>query len=278
MTKRRSVLSNILAWLVVAVFAASAMLPFYWMAITSIKDRGELFSSASPLWVKLPTLANYRELLQLSPFPSWFATSVSVSLAATAIALLFGSLAAYGLSRRPSRLGLTLIRTVLITYLIPRAVFVVPLYAMLNNLGLLDTRFGLVIAYLTFTLPFTTWLLVSFFESIPRELDEAAKIDGATPIGALLRVVLPLAGPGLVAASIYSFSTAWNEFLYPLALIQTEARTTLTAGIASMQQGDVFAWGQIMAAGTLTSIPVLLAYVFIYKRIVGGLAAGAVKG
>ena len=280
MTRPRlpSVFSSLASSSVILLFVVSAVLPFYWMTITSFKSRQELFSLASPLWVEKPTLANYHDLLQFSPFANWFFTSATVSIAATLIALAFGSLAAYGLSRRPSRFGIALIRVVLITYLIPRVVFVVPLYTMLNNIGLLNTRVGLVIAYLTFTLPFTTWLLVGFFETIPKELDEAAMIDGASPLGVLIRVVLPLAAPGLVAASIYSFSTAWNEFLYPLALVQTASKTTLTAGIASMQQGDVFAWGQIMAAGTLTSLPVLIVYAFIYKRIVGGLAVGAVKG
>src|SRR5690606_6760308 len=126
------------------------------MALTSIKSRRELFSLASPLWVEFPTLDNYRELLRFTAFPDWFLTSIGVSLAATLIALVFGSLAAYGLSRRPTAGGLALIRIVLLTYLIPRAVFVVPLYTMLNDIGLLNTRVGLVIAYLTFTLPFTT--------------------------------------------------------------------------------------------------------------------------
>ena len=234
---------------VIFLFVVSALFPFYWMAVTSLKTKRELFSLSSPLWVHTPTLGNYRDLLRTTAFPGWFFSSVTVSLASTLIALFFGALAAYGLSRMPSRFSMTLVRSVLITYLIPRSVFVVPLYSLLNEIGLLDTRLGLVIAYLTFTLPFTTWSLVGFFETIPKELDEAALIDGASPYGALFRIVMPLAAPGLVAASIYSFSTAWNEFMYPLALIQTASRTTLTAGIAPLQEGDVLAWGQIMAAG-----------------------------
>lgn len=264
---------------VVAIFVLSALIPFYWMIVTSLKSNRELFSRSSvPLWAYSPTLDNYKQLLRLTHFKSWFINSLEVSGAATVIALVFGSLAAYGISRIPSRVGITVTQAMILTYLIPRSVFVVPLYNLLKSIHLLDTKFGLILSYLSFTLPFTTWLLVGFFQSVPKELDEAAMIDGCSRVGSLLRVVLPLVAPGLVATSIYSFSTAWNEFMYPLALVQTQARTTLTVGIAYLQQGDVFAWGQIMAAGTMTTVPIVLFYGLIYRRLVGGLVAGSVKG
>jgi len=275
--KRRLV--NGLSVAIVALFVISALLPFYWMIITSLKSNRELFSfSSTPLWVYRPTLKHYFELISVTHFEHWFINSVEVSGAATVIALVFGALAAYGISRIPSRVGIMVTQAMILTYLIPRSVFVVPLYNLLNSLHLLDTKFGLTLSYLSFTLPFTTWLLVGFFQGVPKELDEAAMMDGCSRVGALIRVILPLVAPGLVATSIYSFSTAWNEFMYPLALVQTQTRTTLTVGIAYLQQGDVFAWGQIMAAGTMTAIPIVLFYAFIYKRVVGGLVAGSVKG
>jgi ABC-type glycerol-3-phosphate transport system permease component len=263
---------------IIALFSISALLPFYWMVVTSLKTANELFSLGFPLWVFHPTWGNYIGLFNLTPFGHWFLNSALVSTGATVIALGFGSLAAYGLSRMPSKLSIAIVQMTLLTYLIPRAVFVVPLYSLLHTLHLLDNLLGLTLAYLSFTLPFTIWLLISFFQTIPKELDEAALIDGCSRIGVLARVVLPLAAPGIVATGIYSFSTAWNEFMYPLALVQTQTRTVLTVGIASLRQADIFAWGQIMAAGTVGAIPVMIFYAFIYRRIVGGLVAGSVKG
>jgi len=262
----------------IGLFVVSALLPFYWMIITSLKGPQEIFALGIPLWVRQPTWKNYVGLFALTPFPSWFLNTVVVSLAATAIALAFGSLAAYGLSRMPSRLAIVIVQSTLLTYLIPRSVFVVPLYSLLSALHLLDSLLGLTLAYLSFTLPFTIWLLISFFQIIPKELDEAGMIDGCTRVGVLVRIVLPLAAPGIVATGIYAFSTAWNEFMYPLALVQTQSRNVLTVGIASLRQADIFAWGQIMAAGTVGALPVMVFYAFIYRRIVGGLVAGSVKG
>jgi ABC-type glycerol-3-phosphate transport system permease component len=276
--RRKAVLADGATVSIIALFIISALLPFCWMMVTSLKTKSELFSLQFPLWVHRPTWENYIDLLALTPFADWFANSAVVSTAATVIALVFGSLAAYGLSRMPSELSILTVQATLLTYLIPRAVFVVPLYSLLNSLHLLDSLVGLTLAYLSFTLPFTIWLLIGFFQSIPKDLDEAALIDGCSRIGAMVRIVLPLAAPGLVATGIYSFSTAWNEFMYPLALMQTQTRTTVTVGIASLRQADVFAWGQIMAAGTLGAIPIMVFYAFIYKRIVGGLVAGSVKG
>jgi multiple sugar transport system permease protein len=263
---------------IVTLFLISALLPFYWMVVTSLKNVNELFSPAFPLWILRPTLKNYANLFAFTPFAHWFLNSVLVSISSTIIALGFGSLAAYGLSRMPSKLSIVIVQATLLTYLIPRAVFVVPLYSLLHTLHLLDSLVGLTFAYLSFTLPFTTWLLISFFQIIPKALDEAALMDGCSRLGALVRVVLPLAAPGIVATGIYSFSTAWNEFMYPLALMQTQTRNVLTVGIASLRQADVFAWGQIMAAGTVGAVPIMIFYAFIYKRIVGGLVTGGVKG
>lgn len=263
---------------IVTFFVISALLPFYWMIVTSLKSTGELFSLGFPLWVFNPTWKNYVDLFKVTPFGYWFLNSTLVSIASTIIALVFGSIAAYGLSRMPSKLSIAIVQTTLLTYLIPRAVFVVPLYTLLHSLHLLDTLIGLTLTYLSFTLPFTVWLLISFFQTIPKELDEAALIDGCGRISTLIRIILPLAAPGIVATGIYSFSTAWNEFMYPLALMQTQTKNVITVGIASLRQADVFAWGQIMAAGTIGAIPIMFFYAFIYRRIVGGLVAGSIKG
>lgn len=266
------------AWLLLVIFLIGAILPFYWMIVTSVKPNAELFSRQSQLWVQQPTRQHYIDLLNQTLFGNWFINSVIVSAATTFISLALGSLAAYGVVRGASGFTTNIARIVLLVYLIPRAVLFIPLYEELNSLGMLDTLQGLVVAYLSFTLPFCLWLLIGYFKAIPRELDEAALVDGATPLGAWWRVILPIARPGLVAASIFAFSMSWNEFMYPLIFIQSSAQQPITSGIAALQQGDVFAWGQLMAAGTLAAIPIVIVYSFIQRHIVTGLTMGAVKG
>lgn len=279
LTRRgRERLMTVGAWLLLAVFLFGALLPFYWMMVTSVKPNDELFSQQSPVWVQHATWQHYTDLLSQTLFGSWFINSVIISAATTFISLALGSLAAYGVVRGTSGVTTTIARVVLLVYLIPRAVLFIPLYEVLNSLGLLDTLAGLVIAYLSFTLPFCLWLLIGYFKAIPRELDEAALVDGASPLGAWWRIILPIARPGLVAASIFAFSMSWNEFMYPLVFIQSSSQQPITAGIAALQQGDVFAWGQLMAAGTLAAIPIVIVYSIIQRHIVTGLTMGAVKG
>jgi len=276
--KHKRFISNTLLLGIIVFFLLNALVPFYWMIICSFKTTNELFLGTNPFWVKSFTIRHYITLFKQTYFFKWLTNSLIVAGCAVIISTCFGTLAAYGVSRIPSRVGIVTLQSMILIYLIPRSLFVLSLYNVLKTLQLLDTLPGLIIAYLSFTLPFTTWLLVGFFQAIPKELDEAALVDGCSRIGALMRVVLPVAVPGLVSTTIYCFAIAWDELLYPLALIQTYTRTTLTVGIASMQQGDVFAWGQIMAANVLTAIPITVAYATIYRRVVTGLAAGSVKG
>jgi len=271
-------LSRIVAWIVVIVFVVSGLFPAYWMVISSLKTKAELFTSETPLRIIKPIVSQYQDLFATRPFADWFINSIITSVSATVISIVLGSLAAYGINRSPSRAGVKLAQISLTIYVVPRALFAVPFFILLNKVGLLNTRIGVIFAFLTFTLPFTIWLLVSFFDGIPRELDDAAMVDGCSRIGTLMRVIFPLALPGIIATAIYILTDAWNDFMYPLALIQTPSRTTVTVGVTSMREGDVFAWGQIMAAGTIVTLPILVFFIGIYKRIAGGLLAGSVKG
>lgn len=275
---RGNPLWQILAWIVILAFVVSGLFPAYWMVISSLKTKAELFTSETPLRIINPIVSQYQDLFATRPFADWFANSIITSVSATLISIVLGSLAAYGINRSPSRVGVKLAQIALTIYVVPRALFAVPFFILLNKVGLLNTRIGVIFAFLTFTLPFTIWLLVSFFDGIPRELDDAAMVDGCSRIGTLIRVIVPLALPGIIATAIYILTDAWNDFMYPLALIQTPSRTTVTVGVTSMREGDVFAWGQIMAAGTIVTMPVLLFFIAIYKRISGGLLAGSVKG
>lgn len=254
------------------------VVPFYWMVLTSFKPEKELFSLQNPLVVTAPTMKHYQQLLKFHPFGSWLGNSFLVAGGVTLISLVLGSLAAYGLTRLPFRGAALVAQLTLVGYLLPRTVLVIPLYRMLGTLGLIDSLTGLGLTYITFSLPFCIWLLTGYFKAIPKELDEAAMIDGCTPLSALIKVVLPLVRPGLVAAAIFAFSMCWNEYMYPLAFIKNPTLKPLTTGIGAMQMGDTFAWGRIMAAGTLATIPIVILFGLIHRHIVSGLASGAVKG
>jgi ABC-type glycerol-3-phosphate transport system permease component len=275
---RGTLSGRVVAWVIVLVFVVAGIFPVYWMITSSLKSKQELFTSKAPLTVAEPSFSEYQQLFETKPFGYWFANSVGICLTATLISLVLGSLAAYGINRSPSRTGVKLAQIALAIYVIPRAIFAVPFFILLNKIGLLNTRLGVVFAFLTFTLPFTIWLLVGFFDSIPRELDDAAMVDGCSRIGTLVRVILPLSLAGIVTVGIYIFTDAWNDFMYPLALIQSPTKTTVTVGVTGMRQGDVLAWGQIMGAGTIVTLPVMVFYMTIYKRIAGGVISGSVKG
>jgi ABC-type glycerol-3-phosphate transport system permease component len=167
---------------------------------------------------------------------------------------------------------------ILILYLVPPALLFIPLYRVLGELGATNNLTALFLAYPTFTVPFCTWLLIGFFKALPKELEEAALVDGATRTAALIRVLLPLAAPGIVASAIFAFTLSWNEFLYALVFIQDETQITVPVGLNLLIYGDVFHWGQLMAASVITTIPVVALYMFIHRWMVEGLAAGSVKG
>src|SRR5215467_549598 len=229
--------------------------PFYWMTVTSFKGEEQMRSLVSMFWP--------------SPF-----VSVSSTLLATAI----GTIGAYALARLKFLGRAFMSSAVLITYLVPPAILFIPLYAQIRTLGLADSLGGLIAAYPSFTIPFVTWLLMGYFESIPVELEEAAMIDGATRFGAFRRVILPLAAPGVLAASLYAFTQAWNEFLYALVFITDVRLRTLPVGLSTFITGDVYGWGYLMAGAVLTTLPVIAAYIYLQKYMVEGLTAGSVKG
>ncbi len=262
----------LLALLVIVVF------PFYWMTVTSFKGEEQMRSLVSMFWPKPLVLDNYRQLLAKTDFLAWFGNSVTVAVSSTLLAAAIGTIGAYALARL-SFLGRAFMSSaVLITYLVPPSILFIPLYAQMRNLGLADSLAGLIAAYPSFTVPFVTWLLMGYFESIPVELEEAAMIDGATRFGAFRRVILPLAAPGVLAASLYAFTQAWNEFLYALVFITDVKLRTLPVGLSTFITGDVYGWGYLMAGAVLTTLPVIIAYIYLQRYMVEGLTAGSVKG
>ena len=266
------------AYAILLALLLIVLFPFYWMTITSFKDETQMRSLASMFWPRPFVADNYAHLVQKTEFLGWYRNSVIVSVSSTLLATAIGTIGAYALARL-SFLGRAFMASaVLITYLVPPSILFIPLYAQIRNLGLADSLTGLIVTYPSFTVPFVTWLLMGYFESIPEELEEAAMIDGATRFGAFRRVVLPLAAPGLLAAALYAFTQAWNEFLYALVFITNVKLRTLPVGLSTFITGDVYGWGYLMAGAVLTTLPVIAAYVYLQRYMVEGLTAGSVKG
>jgi multiple sugar transport system permease protein len=266
------------AYAVLVTLAVLVLFPFYWMTITSFKSEDQMRSLVSMFWPRPLVGENYGQLLSKTDFVAWYGNSATVAIASTLLATAVGTIGAYALARLRFLGRGFLASATLITYLVPPSILFIPLYAQMRNLGLANSLGGLIAAYPSFTVPFVTWLLMGYFESIPEELEEAAMIDGATRFGAFTRVVLPLAAPGVLAAALYAFTQAWNEFLYALVFITDGRLRTLPVGLASFITGDVYGWGYLMAGAVLTTLPVIAAYIYLQKYMVEGLTAGGVKG
>jgi multiple sugar transport system permease protein len=263
---------------VLIVLAILVLFPFYWMTITSFKNEEQMRSLISMFWPRPLVGENYQQLLSKTDFVSWYGNSATVAISSTLLATAVGTIGAYALARLKFLGRGFMASATLITYLVPPSILFIPLYAQMRNLGLANSLAGLIAAYPSFTVPFVTWLLMGYFESIPEELEEAAMIDGATRFGAFYRVVLPLSAPGVLAAALYAFTQAWNEFLYALVFITDGRLRTLPVGLASFITGDVYGWGYLMAGAVLTTLPVIAAYIYLQKYMVEGLTAGSVKG
>ncbi len=258
--------------------ALIVLFPFYWMIVTSLKSEDQMRSLVSMFWPDPMNIDNYRQLLSKTEFMSWYSNSVIVAVSSTFVATAIGTLGAYALARLKFLGRGFMASATLITYLVPPSILFIPLYAQIKGLGLSNSLWGLIATYPSFTVPFVTWLLMGYFESIPEELEESAMIDGATRFGAFYRIVLPLAAPGVLAAALYAFTQAWNEFLYSLVFITDGRLRTLPVGLASFITGDVYGWGYLMAGAVLTTLPVIAAYIYLQKYMVEGLTAGSVKG
>jgi multiple sugar transport system permease protein len=266
------------SYAVLIVLAIVVLFPFYWMTITSFKNEEQMRSLVSMFWPRPLVGENYEQLLSKTDFVKWYGNSATVAISSTLLATAVGTIGAYALARLRFLGRGFMASATLITYLVPPSILFIPLYAQMRNLGLANSLAGLIAAYPSFTVPFVTWLLMGYFESIPEELEEAAMIDGATRFGAFYRIVLPLSAPGVLAAGLYAFTQAWNEFLYALVFITDGKLRTLPVGLASFITGDVYGWGYLMAGAVLTTLPVIAAYIYLQKYMVEGLTAGGVKG
>lgn len=252
--------------------------PVYWIVVTSFKTSREIYSYPPTLVPQTPTLANYEKALFGSDFPQFILNSFIVATGVTLISAIVGALAAYAIGRLEFPGRAPVARGLVASYLMPPALLFIPLFLVLQAAGLIDTRTGLIVAYLSFTVPFCTWMLVGYFRSIPRDIDEAALVDGAGRTRILAEIILPLALPGMAVVALFSFTHAWNEFLYALVFVYSRDTQTFTAGLSGMMLGETFIWGQLMASAVIAILPILFIYIVAQRFIVDGLAAGAVKG
>ncbi|MFS8037353.1 carbohydrate ABC transporter permease [Xanthobacter sp. AM11] len=261
------------------IFVFVLLFPFYWMAITAIKPNYQLtdYNNYSPLWVVEPTLEHIKYLLFETSYPSWLWNTVYISVAATVISLVTSVFAAYAIERLRFHGSRWVGLGIFLAYLVPPSILFIPLAIMVFGLGIYDTKLALILTYPTFLVPFSTWLLMGYFRSIPFELEECALVDGASRWQILIKVLLPLSVPGLISAGIFSFTLSWNEFIYALTFIQSSENKTVPVGVLTeLVRSDVYEWGSLMAGALLGSLPVVILYSFFVDYYVSSMT-GAVK-
>jgi multiple sugar transport system permease protein len=261
-------------------FVFFALFPFYFMLVTSFKSNAELYNLKSvPFTVEAPIVEHYTFLFFRTEFLTWMANSLIVAVVATGASVVISILAGYSLSRLRFRGAGSFGTAVFITYLVPPTLLFLPLSQVVSWLGISDSIVSLMVTYPTFLVPFCTWLLMGYFRTIPKEIEECALVDGATRMQTLLKIVLPMAVPGIICALLFSFTLCWNEFTYALTFISQSANKTAVVGVtADLIRGDIYYWGSLMAGAVLASVPIVVVYVLFLDYYVSGLTAGAVKG
>jgi multiple sugar transport system permease protein len=258
-------------------FGLWTIFPFLWIIQTSLKPDRDIYRAIS-IWPREFTLEHYQNVFADTPFLTYFRNSFMVAILTTAIAMTIALLAAYALTRL-SFFGRTFVaRATVVTYLVPASLLFIPLTQVALQFNLTNRALGLVVIYLIFSVPFSTWLTISYFNTIPSDLEDAALVDGANRLQALISVFIPLALPALAVVALFTFTQSWNEFLFALLLVTSDSQKTLPVGLSEFVIGDVFAWGPLMAGSLIASLPPVLIYVLAQRWIVSGLGGGAIKG
>ena len=269
----------VVVYLPLAVFVFVLLFPFYWMAVTAVKPNYQLtdYENYSPFWVVEPTLEHIRFLLFETSYPGWLWNTMLISVASTILSLLASVFAAYAIERVRYTGARVTGLAIFLAYLVPPSILFIPLAFIVFQVGIFDTRLALILTYPTFLIPFCTWLLMSYFRSIPFELEESALVDGATRWQVLTKVILPLSVPGLISAGIFAFTLSWNEFIYALTFISSSENKTVPVGVLTeLVRGDIFEWGALMAGALIGSLPVVILYSFFVDYYVSSMT-GAVK-
>jgi ABC-type glycerol-3-phosphate transport system permease component len=275
---RRSPYLDGARWALVLVALVMVVFPFYWMINTSLKPASEIFLSPPTFISSNWSLDAYVTVLTQRPFARYFLNSLVVTLGTTVLSVTLAAFAAYGFTRFFPRGATPFIVFLLFTKMLPETLLIIPYFQLMSSLGLLNSYFALILAYSSFALPFSVWMLIGFFRSIPRDIDEAAKIDGASYLQTFFLVILPLARPGLVAVALFTFLIAWNSYLWALVLTTDASMHVLSVGVANMVGEYRVQWNELMAAAVIAAVPVMLLFSFLEKHLVNAITSGAVKG
>jgi len=274
---RRGWFSGTVSYLYLIILSIIAAFPLIWIILSSLKSKGEIAGDPTVFFPKVITFDHYRAVLQQLNFGGNVLNSIIVAGSTTLIAITISALGAYGIVRFFPKFGKAITRVLITTYMFPPILLAVPYSILMGKMGLVNNRLGLIIAYLSFSVPYAIWLLVGFFKTVPLEIEEAARVDGAHKLQIFFKVVLPIVSPGIVAVAIYTFINAWNEFLYSLILMNSREKMTVAVALKSLEGQEILDWGVMMAASTIVVIPSVVFFMLIQKKIAGGLAQGSIK-
>ena len=253
-----------------------AVFPLLWLLVSAFKSSSEMLNNPTKIWPIQWTLANFKTVLFTLKFTVNIRNSLIIAGSTTVVAIIISSLAAYGVVRFP-KLGNVMTKILVTTYMFPSIMLVIPYAMVMAKLNLTNTRIGLMLVYLSFSVPYAVWMLVGFFKTVPIGIEEAARIDGANKLQVFVRIVLPLVSPGIVATAIYVFINAWNEYLYSMILMSSSDKTTISVAVKTLEGADILNWGALMAACAIVVVPSIIFFCFIQNKMAGGLSDGAVK-
>jgi len=275
--KKGKRVGDILCNVYLIILAVFAVFPLLWLLVSSFKSSSEMLNNPTKILPIQWTLENFKTVLITLNFTINIRNSVIIATATTLIAIVISSLAAYGVVRFFPKLGDVMTKVLVTTYMFPSIMLVIPYAMVMAKLGLTNTRIGLVLVYLSFSVPYAVWMLVGFFKTVPIGIEEAARIDGANKLQVFVRVVLPLVAPGIVSTAIYVFINAWNEYLYSMILMSSSDKTTISVAVKTLEGADILNWGSLMAACAIVVVPSIIFFCFIQSKLAGGLSDGAVK-
>lgn len=274
---RRGWFGSTVSYTYLTILAVIAVFPLVWIILSSLKGKGEIASNPTAFFPQQLSFENYRIVFEEMGFGTNVLNSIMIAGGTTLIAITISCLGAYGIVRFMPRFGNVITRVLITTYMFPAILLAVPYSIIMGKLGMVNNRLGLIIVYMTFSVPYAVWLLVGFFKTVPLEIEEAARVDGASKMQTFVKVVMPIVAPGVVAVAIYTFINAWNEFLYSLILMNSSSKMTAAVALKSLEGQEVLDWGVMMAASAVVVVPSVFFFMLIQKKIAGGLAQGSVK-
>lgn len=275
--KKRFTAGGAFSYVYLTLLCILAVFPLVWLVVSAFKSSGEMLANPTKILPMDWTLENFKTVLFTLRFTVNIKNSLIIALATTLVATVISALAAYGIIRFFPKLGNIMTKILITSYMFPSIMLVIPYAVVMRNIHLTNTRTGLVLVYMSFSVPYAVWMLVGFFKTVPIGIEEAARIDGANRIQVFTRVVLPLVRPGLVSTAIYVFINAWNEFLYAMLLVSSSSKTTLSVAVRTLEGADILNWGSMMAASAIVVLPSIFFFIIIQNKLAGGLTEGSVK-